>query len=450
MLRRNLDPKTCLTVILAAAAVALAGCGGDRGAETEDAGIEEGDRAPAERDALTFWRNSGNNAENAAYEQLVARFMEKHPNIAIEMTPYPYSDYDTKLRTAIASGEPPDIMSIDAPNMASYVEAGALLPLTGYFRNDGALDDIPASTMAAYTYKDEIYMAPMTESSIALFYNKRLFDAKGIPYPSGDPESPATWTEVLEAARALTDREKGVYGIDPAQGFQNAGATAYFKYPIVWQFGGEIMSPDGTTMRGYLDSPGTLRAIRFYADLYNKEMVSAFEYPADPFANGHLAMTVEGSWSLSHYAANFPDFKLGVDYDVAPLPMEAKQAVANGSWAIAISSATDRADAAWTFVNFLTGYESQKTYVTITKDIPARYSVAKEIEELNEYPMNIFVVQNQRYGRTRPITPIFPQMAEAVNSVFEDVTIGGREIEDAVNEAIRRVDEAYNVLDSQK
>jgi len=446
MLRINL--KTCLAVGLAV--VALAGCGGERSAEIDDAGTMDAERSPEERIALTFWRNSGNNAENAAYEQLVARFMEEYPNIAIEMTPYPYSDYDTKLRTAIASGAPPDIMSIDAPNMASYVEAGALLPLTDYFRKDGALDDIPASTMKAYTYKDDIYMAPMTESSIALFYNKRLFDAKGIPYPSGDPESPATWQEVLEAARALTDRENGVYGIDPAQGFQNAGATAYFKYPIIWQFGGEVMSPDGTTLRGYIDSPETLRAIRFYADLYNKEQVSAFEYPTDPFPNGHLAMTVEGSWSLSHYANNFPDFKLGVDYDVAPLPKEARQAVANGSWAIAISSASEHADAAWTFVNFLTGYESQKTYVTITKDIPARYSVAREIEALNEYPMNIFVVQNQRFGRTRPITPIFPQMAEAVNNVFEEVAISKRDIGDAVEEAIRRVDEAYSVLASQK
>jgi fructooligosaccharide transport system substrate-binding protein len=436
------------SILLLAALVVLAGCSGSSNDIRKDSSEREnGNAEPMEQVTLIFWRNSGNTAENAAYEQLAARFMESHPGIVIEMSPIPFSDYDTKLRTAIASGEPPDIMSIDAPNMASYVEAGALLPLTEYYAAEGNLDDIPPSTMSAYTYKDDIYMAPMTESSIALFYNKKMFEANGIPFPSKDPEQPVTWTEVLEAARKLTDPDRDVYGIDPAQGFQNA---AYFKYPIIWQFGGEVMSPDGSTARGYLDSPETLSAIRFFADLYNKDKVSAFEYPTDPFPNGNVAMTVEGSWSLSHYANKFPDFKLGVDYDVAPLPKETRQAVANGSWALAVSSRTSHADAAWQFVNFVTGYEGQKTYVSITKDIPVRYSVAEEIAELNEYPMNVFVIQNQRFGRSRPITPIFPQMAEAVSKVFEDVTISRRNIDQAVTEAIERIDEAYSLLESRK
>lgn len=439
------------SMLLLAVLVVLAGCSGSSNDNRHNSSERElGNAQPTELVTLTFWRNSGNSAENMAYEQLAARFMESHPGILVEMSPIPYSDYDTKLRTAIASGEPPDIMSIDAPNMASYVEADALLPLTDYYEADGDLADIPPSTMSAYTYKGDIYMAPMTESSIALFYNKRMFEAKGVPYPSKDPEQPVTWTQVLEAARKLTDPERGVYGIDPAQGFQNAGATAYFKYPIIWQFGGEVMSPDGSTAKGYLDSPETLSAIRFFADLYNKYKVSAFEYPTDPFPNGNVAMTVDGSWTLSHYANKFPDFKLGVDYDVAPLPKETSQAVANGSWALAVSSRTSHADAAWEFVNFVTGYEGQKTYVSITKDIPVRYSVADEIAELNEYPMNVFVIQNQRFGRSRPITPIFPQMAEAVNKVFEEVTISRRNIGQSVEEAIERIDEAYSLMVSQK
>lgn len=398
---------------------------------------------------LTFWRNSGNDAENAAYEKLVAQFNMNNPTITIEMNPIPYSDYDTKLRTSIASGNPPDIMTIDAPSMASYAEAGALKPLTGFFKSDGNLEDIPTATLSAYTYKNDIFMAPLTESSIALFYNKKMFETKGIPLPSKNPEEPLTWEQVLDAAKKLTDSSKGIYGIDPAQGFQNAGATAYFKYPIIWQFGGEVMNADGTTSKGELDSPATKKALQFYADLYNKDKVSALEYPPDPFPNGKLAMTVDGSWSLSHYASDFPDFKLGEDYDIAPLPKGTRQAVANGSWSLAISSKSKHAEAAWKFVNFVTGYEGQKAYVAMTKDIPVRYSVAKEIAELNDYPKNIFVVQNQKFGRSRPITPIFPQMSDAVNKVFEEVTIGKRDIDTSVADAIKKIDEAYAGLQAQ-
>lgn len=442
---KKIKPGLMIVFIIAL----LAGCAGNDAGRPSPAETDSSEPV-TEKTTLTFWRNSGNNAENSAYDQLVARFMEENPGITIEMSPIPYADYDTKLRTSIASGQPPDIMSIDAPNMASYAEAGALLPLTDYFNSDGNIEDIPPSTLSAYTYKDEIYMAPLTESSIALFYNKKMFEAKGIPLPSRNPEQPITWDQVLDAARKLTEPDKGIYGIDPAQGFQNAGATAYFKYPIIWQFGGEVMSPDGTTSQGYLDSAETKKAIRFYSDLYNAHKVSALEYPPDPFPSGKLAMTIDGSWSLSHFAANFPDFKLGEDYDVAPLPKEAEQAVANGSWALAISSRSGNAEAAWEFVNFVTGYEGQKMYVSMTKDIPVRYSVAKEIGELNEYPMNIFVVQNQRFGRSRPITPIFPQMSEAVNKVFEEVTIGKRSVDESVAEAIKKIDAAYSLLEAQK
>ncbi|MFC0216744.1 ABC transporter substrate-binding protein [Paenibacillus chartarius] len=404
----------------------------------------------AEKVKLTFWRNSGNDTENAAYEKLVAAFMEKHPNISIDMVPIPYSDYDTKLRVSIASGSPPDIMALDAPTLASYADAGALKPLTSYFKADGNMDDIPKSTLATYTYQNEIYMAPLTESSIALFYNKKLFQANGIPLPSKNPDEPWTWEQVLDAAKKLNDPAKGVFGIDPAQGFGNAGATAYFKYPIVWQFGGEIMSPDGKTAKGYLDSAATKKAIQFFSELYNKEQVSALEYPPEPFPNGKLAITIDGSWSLANLKEKYPSFKLGEDYDIAPLPKGTKQAVANGSWALGISAKSGHPDEAWTFINFVTGAEGQKIYCEMTKDIPSRYSAAKQFPELNEYPKNIFVVQNQKYGRPRPITPIFPQMADAVNKMFEDVTIGKRNIDTAVAEAVTAIDKAYADAEAQK
>lgn len=436
--------------VIALTAGLLAGCSANT-ADNETKAAD-GSKTPAKEQKvkLTFWRNSGNDAENSAYDKLVAQFNEKNPNIKVEMSPIPYADYDTKLRTAIASNNPPDIMTVDAPNMASYAEAGALQPLTDYFKADGNMEDIPETTLSAYTYKDNIYMAPLTESSIALFYNKKMFEDKGIPLPSKNPEEPMTWEQVREAAIKLTDPAKGVFGIDPAQGFQNGGATAYFKYPIIWQFGGEVMSPDGTTSKGYLDSPETKKALQFYSDLYNTDKVSSLEYPPDPFPTGKLAMTIDGSWSLAHFANNFPDFKLGEDYDIAPLPKSPNQAVANGSWALAISSKSKNAEAAWKFVNYVTSYEGSKTYVSMTKDIPVRYSVAKEIAELNEYPKNIFVIQNQKFGRSRPITPIFPQMSEAVNKMFEEVTIGKRNIDASVAEAIKKIDKAYSSLKAAK
>ncbi|MOA24795.1 hypothetical protein D3C78_1454880 [compost metagenome] len=55
-------------------------------------------------------------------------------------------------------------------------------------------------------------------------------------------------------------------------------------------------------------------------------------------------------------------------------------------------------------------------------------------------------MQNQKFGRPRPITPIFPQLSEAVNKMIEEVTIGGRNVDTAVADAIKKIDKAYSDL----
>lgn len=98
----NSKSKVVLSAMLACGL--LAGCG----SKGENAQPEAGSSsAPKEEKvSLTFWRNSGNDAENSAYDKLVTSFNEAHPNIKVEMSPIPYADYDTKLRTSIASGSP--------------------------------------------------------------------------------------------------------------------------------------------------------------------------------------------------------------------------------------------------------------------------------------------------------------------------------------------------------
>ena len=100
------------------------------------------------------------------------------------------------------------------------------------------------------TYKDEIYLAPIVESSIALFYNINLFREAGIPFPSEDPNNPMTWDEVLEIAKKINNPAKGVIGIRPGPGIWCWRSPAYFKMPILWQFGADVISPDGSTRKG--------------------------------------------------------------------------------------------------------------------------------------------------------------------------------------------------------
>ncbi|MBI0578644.1 sugar ABC transporter substrate-binding protein [Neobacillus cucumis] len=388
---------------------------------------------------LTFWRNNGNAAENKAYEELVSSFEAVNPNIKVHMRSFPYSDYEVRLRTELATGNSPDIMTIDSPTLALYANTGSLLSIDSYMRKEGKIEDIPESTLKGMSFQNKIYLAPIVESSIALFYNKHLFKNAGIPFPSRDPNEPMTWEQVLKIAKKLTNPKKGVYGIDPAQGFNDGESPAYFKMPLLWQFGADVLSPDGSTASGYLDSKEALKALQFYQDLYQKDKVAAYELPPDPFVSGKVAMTVLGSWTLAELGNNDSSFKLGRDVGVAPLPRERFQVVPNGGWALGISSKTKYSKEAWEFIKYVTSYEGIKTYVKETGDIPARYSVAKDFPEFNQYPKNIFLQQAQKFSKNRPITPAYPVISDAIKTLFEEVGLGGYDVGVAAKEAVEKI-----------
>mgnify|MGYP005754127133 FL=1 len=391
---------------------------------------------------LTFWRNLGNDQFNRAYEQLVADFEAEHPNIKVNMQAlYWGQEYELWLRTEIAVGNTPDIMTIDSPNLGLYAKAGTLLSIDEYMKEEGKIEDILEPTIAGLTYEGEIYLAPIIESSIALYYNKHLFRKAGIPFPSSDPDNPLTWDEVLEIAKLINNPEEGIIGIDPAQGFGHGEGPAYFKMPILWQFGGDVLSPDGRTADGYLNSDASLNALQFYQDLYLKHRVATMDIPPLAFETNKLGMTVLGSWDLLDLE-NANNFTLGEDFGVAPLPRDEFQVAPSGGWAVGISANTKHPEEAWQFVKYLSSYEGSKKFVEITGEIPARYSVANDLPELNEYPKNIFIQQGQLYSKNRPVTPAYSVVSDAIKVLFEDVGIKGRDVKEAADDAVWKINSA--------
>lgn len=387
---------------------------------------------------LTFWRNKGNDSENKAYEELVNSFEKANPDIKIAMKLIPYSDYEIRLRTEIATGTPPDIMAIDSPTLALYANAGSLLSIDSFMKKEGNIEDFPESTLKGLSFNDQIYLAPIAESSIALFYNKHVLKKAGVPFPSPDPKKPMSWDEVVEAAKKVSDPDKGIVGIDPAQGFGDGEAPAYFKMPFLWQFGAEVLSPDAGTASGYLNSKDALKALQFFQDLYHKHGAATVEMPPDAFETGKLGMAVLGSWRVKDFERN-GDFILGRDFGVAPLPKGRYQAAPNGGWALGISAESDHPEEAWRFIKYVTGYEGMKKYVTITGDLPARSSVAKDIPELNQYPLNIFVEQTLNHSKNRPVTPAYPIVSNAIRVLFEDIGLGGKDVKNSAKEAVEKI-----------
>jgi multiple sugar transport system substrate-binding protein len=137
----------------------------------------------------------------------MAPFYEKYPYITLDPLIVAPGDLSQKLQTSVAGGEPPDIAYLDAGSAIKYINSGQLLDLTPYAEADGFdwQSYYDTKTLEFFNPSGSLYCVNETNSSQALAYNKEMFDAAGLAYPTDD----WTWDDLLTAAQTLTKDTNG-------------------------------------------------------------------------------------------------------------------------------------------------------------------------------------------------------------------------------------------------
>lgn len=250
--------------------------------------------------------------QQPAIEEVVAAFEAENPDIDVTLQVIPWVDYWNTLQTTSAGGTGPDVAWMLGARLGPYLEGGALLPLDDAIAEAGIdLAGYPEALVDLYRDSGATYALPKDFDTIALWYNKEIFDNAGIAYPTAD----WTWDDVVTNAKALTDPEADIFGI----GAPLEAQAGY--YNTIYQAGGEVISADGTTS-GY-DSPEAIAGLKFWTDMINVHGVSpslasfSDTEAVAQFMSGRLAMLYTGSF----YALRFAnDEYASANFDVAPLP----------------------------------------------------------------------------------------------------------------------------------
>lgn len=359
-----------------------------------------------------------------AIDRILEGFYAEHPNVEVEFVNTPHSEYENRLKIAFASGDPSDIVWMDAPNIASYAEEGVLEPLDSYW-DKADFNDLVPSAQNGMKYNGKIWAAPLNEANICVWYNKDLTNAAGINPPESLDDA-WTWKEFYEAAKKLTKKDSSgkvtVYGVMPAMGAPVAvheGIT-FTVVQWIWQAGGEILSNGGKTAMGVFNSKEGVNALAYYQRFFEEEISPKQDIP-NGFETGKIAMYVTGPWQLGYMQSSHPDFNLGT----TPLPIGETGASPTGSWNLGITAKSKNKDAAWAFIQALTGKEGSFTWSETTKDVPARKSTFQKSTVYTENSLlNPIKEQLMLNGKPRPVTPVYPKISEYISKAFNDAAFG--------------------------
>jgi multiple sugar transport system substrate-binding protein len=318
---------------------------------------------PAATISYAIW---GDTTELANQQRIVDAFKSINPTIKVNVTVADWTTYWDKLQTALAGGNAPDVFLMDGPLYPDYQTRAQLLDLTPLIARDGFdTSQLADLGIRDFTASDgHLYGLPRDLSTIALYYNKKMFDAAGIPYP----DATWTWDKLVQVSQQLT---KTVNGQTQWGFYTETTDMENYWSSLVWQAGGDIVGPDKKTL--LVDSDQAARGIQFLQDLIYKYKVMAQPTPAgsgDLFENGQAALEANGSWLVpSHIAA-------GIDFGVAPLPSgPAGQATSVNPSGVVISKGTKSPDAAWEFVKCYTGPQMQQLIADLKASMPVNKAV---------------------------------------------------------------------------
>lgn len=168
---------------------------------SEGASIPSRDEAlnPDEPIELTVW-NIATAADTYynAWIEAEEEFEKTFPNIQLNIETFENESYKTKVKTAAAGNELPDIIySWQGGFSKTFADAGKIVDLAPYY--ESYKEELPENALSGVAYKEgSVYGTGMTKQCDLLFYNKKMFDERGL-------EAPTTWDEFKEVCQVFID-----------------------------------------------------------------------------------------------------------------------------------------------------------------------------------------------------------------------------------------------------
>ncbi len=361
--------KKVLSVLLTAAMLStmLAGCGGDDGGSSsapESSGASSSAAASSEASGAASSSAEPVTLKWAVWDlettqywtDIKEAYEASHDGVTIEMVDLGSTDYMTVLATELSgSGSDFDVVTIkDVPGYATLVQKNAILPLDDYIAADGVDLSKYAGATDQVVVDGKLYELPFRNDFWVVFYNKDLFDAKGVPYPTND----MTFEEYDALARQMTDTTFGsqIYGAHYHTWRSDVQLFAVLDGQHT------ILDGEYSCFKPYYEMVLAQEAdgvCRKYTDLKTEGL----HYSA-AFSGGDVAMMNMGSWFISTMITSLQsgeyDSSLCGNWGIVKYPHA--EGVEPGSTlgtitGLSVTAASDTPDQAWEFVKWVSGEE---------------------------------------------------------------------------------------------
>jgi multiple sugar transport system substrate-binding protein len=401
-----------------AAGVLLSGCGGSGGSA---AGEQNAPSAPAvdpalAKDASGSVTICGAKDASGVHKNTTEAFNKAHPGMTAKYTEIgPTTDEARTQAVQRLEGKSTecDIFMTDVIWTAEFASQGWLLDQTKLV--EGIKDQLIPSTVQTGNYKGKQWATPFYTNAGLIYYQKDKV------------AKPATWQQLYQEA-AKAPGNGLVY-----QGKQYEGLTVNFL-ELLYSAGGEVLDDNGDVV---VDNETTRKVLDVMASgLKNGSADRAvLTYNEDQtrlaYESGHFGY--QRNWPHVYRLLNATP--LAGTFGVAPLPSFDGSSPASGvlgGWNFSISVHSTNPGAAASYINFATTPEWQKHVAMDTSQAPVNEAAYSDPEVQAKMPFAQELLASVKGAKPRPVSPVYPQISQAINKNVYAVLSGTATTDDAV------------------
>lgn len=413
------------------AGTALLGCGQGQGGAGSGADAAPRPGSVPATISFTHWgTESGLGQMN---REAARQFTAEYPNIKVEVVFKP-NDYMANLTTMFASNSAPDVFDLSTPTFPQWAKDGTMREVDAYVKRDQGKgfdwNDLWPRHRDSGKYKGKLLGVLGRVSPHALYYNPSLFARVGLK----PPDDKWGWPEFLEAARKLTSAPQ-TYGY-------TINNTAHW----IWRNGGDYIVPKGDDKwKPAMNTPATIEAVQYLADLRHKHRVAAtVDELGNPGTRPYATWFQEQQVAMhDDLVARVPDYRANPkmtfeQFDVAHLPKLAGARATDMDRVVRpISSQSKHPEEGWLWIKFLL----QRPAITAVS-MPAVMSWVKSNEflrpDLPPRNMKVFL-EALEYARTAPEHPRWGELSSLISKQLNEAYSGKQSAKLACEQADRDV-----------
>ncbi|MFY0760154.1 sugar ABC transporter substrate-binding protein [Metabacillus dongyingensis] len=385
--------------------------------------------ASSDKTMITVW---GMGEEAKSLPKIADEFEKDNPKIDVKVQAIPWDTAHDKLLTAVASKKGPDVLQMGTTWIPEFASANALMDLTPHIKDYPELD--PAKyyegSVETTKFEDKTVGVPWYIDTRVLYYRTDLLKEAGYN------EAPKTWDELQDAAKKLSERGKGKYGIS----LDIKEQTLAFMFAR--QNGSTLLDEQNKPL---FNEPEFTETIEYLNGFFKNGSAPKDELGIDIIQgfrdDGILPMFISGPWMIKLINDQAPE--LEGKWATAVLPAKENNISALGGSNLSIFEHTKNKDASLKFLAYMNKPETQLKWMEMTNSLPST-KAAWEDESLKENPLYKTFGEQMKHSQSMPVMKEWEKIAQTYLSTFEKIYRGGADVEKELDQFNKKSEEILN------